>query len=188
MKLFNRIILITLFLLGLIYLTWPGPRLISDFPPLPNSLQSDEPGDTYQNPNNAAFFSDLRRPDVISYYQNEFSYLNIFGIQIPPLRSNHPPEEAFIYVRDQVPSTYLEQLSYPLRDSLFINGFEPFDEQGKHYREGATEIYVKDGFYKTKTTLRYFGSSISSRLLIYILIWGSGYLIFKLSKKAITEA
>lgn len=183
----KKIILIIIFLLGLTYLLWPGPTHTSNFPPLPNSLKSGEPGDTYQNPNVAAFFSQLRRPEVINFYKNEFTYLNIFGIKIPPLRSNHPPEEAFTYMRDQQPSTYLEQYSYPLRDSLFINGFEPFDEQGKPYRDGATDIYVEDQFYLTKTTLRYYGSSIFSRIIIYLLIWVSLVLLFKLSRKALTE-
>lgn len=183
----KKIVLSVIFLLGLTYLLWPGPSYITDFSALPNSLKSEEPGDTYQHPNNAAYFSNLRRQSVINYYQNEFSYLNILGFKIPPLRSNHPPEEAFTYIRDQQPSTYLEQVSYPLRDSLFINGFEPFDEKGKPYREGATNIFVKDNFYESKTTLRYYGSSVASRIVIYLLIWISGFALYKLSKRAIFE-
>ena len=183
----KQIILITIFLLGLTYLLWPGPTNTRDFPALPNSLKSDEPGDTYQNPNNAAYFSNLRRKEVIDFYKNQFSYLNIFGFKIPPLRSNHPPEEAFTYIRDQQISTYLEEFSYPLRDSLFVNGFEPFDESGKPYRVGATDIFVKDAFYLSKTTIRYYGSSPVSRILIYILIWASGFMFYKLSKRAIFE-
>lgn len=183
----KKIIFIVFFLLGLIYLLWPGPSSIADFPGLPGSLRSNEPGDTYQHPSNAAYFSNFRRPEVISFYNSQFSYLNIFGFKIPPLRSNHPPEEAFTYIRDQQQSTYLEQFSYPLRDSLFVNGFEPFDEKGKPYREGATEIFTKDAFYLSKTTLRYYGSSIPSRLVIYFLIWVSMLLLYKLSKRAIFE-
>lgn len=183
----KNIILITIFTLGLVYLLWPGPNNINDFPPLPNSLKSDEPGDTYQNPDNAAYFSNLRRKEVTNFYKTQFSYLNIFGFKIPPLRSNHPPEEAFTYVRDQQVSTYLEQFSYPLRDSLFVNGFEPFDETGKPYRVGATDIFVKDNFYLSKTTLHYYDSSVTSRIIIYLLIWASGFMLFKLSKRAIIE-
>lgn len=183
----KKIILIIVFLLGLTYILWPGPEHISDFPPLPGSFKSDEPGDTYQNPNNAAYFSNLRRGEVTRFYGDKFSYLNIFGIKIPALNFNHPPEEAFTYIRDQQPSTYLEQFSYPLRDSLFVNGFEPFDLNGKPYREGATTIFVNDSFYESKTTLRYYGSPIPARVMIYLLIWGSGYLLLKLSKRAILE-
>jgi hypothetical protein len=91
----KRIVLVIIFLLGLTYLLWPGPSKIEDFPPLPDSLRSDEPGDTIQNPDNAAFFSNLRRKNVISFYKEQFSYLHIFGIKIPPLNTNQPPEEAF---------------------------------------------------------------------------------------------
>jgi hypothetical protein len=181
-----KIVIIIVFLLGLTYLLWPGPNSISDFPGLPDSLKSDEPGDTYQNPKNAAYFSNFRRPGVIDFYKDEFSYLNILGFKIPPLRSNHPPEEAYTYVRDQQLSTYLEQFSYPLRDSLFVNGFEPFDEKGKPYRQGATDIY-KDAFYISKTTLHYNGSSPASRLVVYLLIWVSIFMLYKLSKRAIFE-
>jgi hypothetical protein len=183
----KRIVLVIIFLLGLTYLLWPGPSKIEDFPPLPDSLRSDEPGDTIQNPDNAAFFSNLRRKNVISFYKEQFSYLHIFGIKIPPLNTNHPPEEAFTYIRDQQVSTYLEQFSYPLRDSLFVNGFEPFDEQGKPYREGATDIFVKDAFYLSKTTLHYYASSPASRVIVYVLIWVSIFMLYKLSKKAIFE-
>lgn len=184
----KKTVLTLIFLLGLTYILWPGPSSTSDFPPLPDSLRSDEPGDNWENPNNAAYFSDFRRSYVIDFYKNKFSYLNIFGFQIPPLRSNHPPEEAFTYIRDQQQSTYLEQYSYPLRDALFINGFEPFDEQGKPWREGAHHMYPNEiRFYASKTTIRYYGSSVSSRLIVYLLIWASMILLYKLTKKAVSE-
>lgn len=181
-------VLVIIFILGLAYILWPGPSSISDFPPLPDSMRSDEPGDNWENPNNAAYFSDLRRGFVTNYYKDNFTYLKIFGITIPPMRSNHPPEEAFTYIRDQQQSTYLEQYFYPLRDSLFINGFEPFDENGKPWREGATRMFPNEiRFYDSKTTIRYYGSSIPTRLTIYLLIWISAILLFMLTKKAITE-
>lgn len=181
-------ICIIIFFLGLAYLLWPGPSSINDFPALEGSLKSDEPGDTWENPNNAAYFSNFRRPYVIDFYKNQFSYLQPLGITIPPLRSNHPPEEAFTFIRDQQQSTYLEQYSYPLRDALFINGFEPFDEKGKPWREGATRMYPHEiEFYDTKTTIRYYGSSVTSRLIVYLLIWVSLYFLYKLTKKAIFE-
>lgn len=183
----KKILLGIIFLIGLTYLLWPGPTHTSNFSALPNSLKSEEPGDTYQNPNNAAYFSQLRRKGVTNYYKNEFSYLKIFGITIPPIRTNHPPEEAFIYIRDQQPSTYLEQYSYPLRDALFVNGFEPFSETGKPYGMGATDIYINEQYFVSKTTLRYYGSSVTSRIIVYLLIWVGIILLYKLSKKAISE-
>lgn len=183
----KKTILTIIFLLGLTYLLWPGPNHTNDFPPLPGSLKSVEPGDTWENPNNAAYYSDFRRAYVIDFYRNQMNHLNIFGIQIPAFRKNYPPEEAFTYIRDQQQSTYLEEFSYPLRESLFVNGFEPFDEQGKPYRNGAHHMLIDGTFYATKTTLRYYGSSIQNRIIIYLLIWISIYFIYKITRKAIAE-
>ena len=183
----KRLITLLFFGLGLIYILWPTPSLDKNIPPLPQSLKSDEPGDTTQVKNVAAYFSNYRRSEAVKFYKDQFSYLNIFGFTIPPIRLNHPPEEAFTYIRDQQPSTFLEQYTYPLRDSLFVNGFEPFDEKGKPYRDGATDIYVNGSFYETKTTLRYFGSSAATRLVIYILIWICLIALLKLSRKATIE-
>lgn len=184
----KKIIFIIIFLLGLIYLLWPGPFFIDDFTALPNSSKSDEPGDTVQYKNIAAYFSQMRRNDVTNYYLNEFSYLNFFGFRVPPIRLNHPPEEAFTYIRDQQPSTYLEHYVYPFRDSLFVNGFEPFDNNGKPYREGATTIQINGVFYESKATLRYYSSSFLLRIIVYILSWVGIFMLFKLSKKALIEA
>lgn len=178
-------ITIILFVLGLIYIIWPGPSSINDIAQLPDSLKSDEPGDNQSEI--VAYFSNGRRKDVTNFYKNQMSYLNIFMFTIPPIRSNHPPEEAFTYIKDQQPSTYLEQYSLPFRDALYVNGFEPFNAQGKPYREGATRIFVKNNFYDSKTTLHYYGSSLSIRIVIYILSWICIILLFKLSRKALTE-
>ncbi len=183
----KKVALSIIFFVGLTYILWPGPSSTNDFPSLPDSLKSDEPGDTWENPDNAAYFSNFRREFVVNYYKDKFSHLNILGIKIPPLTTNHPPEEAFTHIRDQQQSTYLEQFAYPLREAIFVNGFEPFDEEGKPWREGATRIYTKDNYYETKTTIRYYGSSVPSRLAVYLLIWLSAFLLFKLTKKAILE-
>lgn len=182
-----RSILVFIFVAGLIYLVWPGPSSIGNIPPLPESLRSNEPGDTTQVKNITAYFSNLRRKDVTNFYGSQFGYLNILGFKIPPIKLNHPPEEAFTFVRDQQPSTYLEQYLYPFRDSLFVNGFEPYDLDGKAYREGATKIFIEGSFYDTKTTLRYYESSVTLRVFIYILVWIGFILLLKLFKKAIGE-
>jgi hypothetical protein len=96
-------ILSAVFLIGLIYLVWPGPNSISNIPPLPDSLKSDEPGDTTQNKDISAYFSNHRRKAVTDFYAENFAYMNILGIKIPPIKMNHPPEEAFTYIRDQQP-------------------------------------------------------------------------------------
>jgi hypothetical protein len=175
----KKIIFTGLFFLGLIYLIWPGPSTIGDISALPQSTKSKEPGDTTQVTNVAAYFSNMRRQAVTRFYYQNFSYLNILGIPIPPIKLNRPPEESYTYIRDQQPSTYLEEYVYPFRDSIYVNGFEPFNEKGQPYKLGATDIYIEGAFYDTKTTIRYYGSSIVWRLIIYIGIWISFYFTYQ---------
>lgn len=174
----KNVFLAILFLLGLTYLLLPGPSSVKDIAALPNSVKSSEPGDTIQVPNVAAYFSDMRRKEVTSFYLKEFSYLKIGGITIPPLRLNRPPEEAYTYIRDQQSSTYLEEYVYPFRDSVYVNGFEPFDIHGKAYKRGATDIFIDGKFFDTKTTIRYSGSSLVWRLVVYIGMWIGFYFTF----------
>jgi hypothetical protein len=183
----QKIGLVLLFCLGLVYLMWPGPQTIRDIPALPESIKSTEPGDTTQVANVAAYFSNMRRQEVTDFYHRQFSYLTIFGVPIPPIKLNRPPEEAYTYIRDQQASTYLEEYVYPLRDSIYVNGFEPFNEQGKSYKLGATDIYIDGAFYDTKTTLRYYGSSMIWRLIVYIGIWIGGYFSYLTIKEILKK-
>lgn len=183
----KKITLTLLFLFGLTYLLWPGPSSIQDIPALPESVKSTEPGDTVQNPNVAAYFSNLRRQEVTKFYRQQFSYLKIFGISISPIKLNRPPEEAYTYIRDQQPTTYLEEYVYPFRDSIYVNGFEPFDEKGKAYKKGATDIFINGNFYDTKTTIRYYGSSLIWRVLVYIGIWIGFYFMYLTVKEILKK-
>lgn len=184
---FKKISLSLLFLLGLVYLLWPGPSAIQDIPALPDSVKSTEPGDTIQNPNVAAYFSNLRRSEVTDYYHQKFAYLNILGLPIPPLKLNRPPEEAYTYIRDQQASTYLEEYVYPFRDSLYVNGFEPFDLSGKPYQRGATDISIDGVFYDTKTTIRYYGSPLVWRIIVYLGIWIGFYFMYQTVKEILKK-
>lgn len=183
----RKIVLIVLFLMGIIYLVLPGPQSVGDIPQLSESLKSKEPGDTTQVPNISAYFSNQRREDVTNFYHEKFSYLSFLGIKIPAISLNHPPEEAYTYIRDQQASTYLEQYTYPLRDSLFVNGFEPFDINGKSYKRGATSIFIEGNYYDSKTNIRYYGSSVFMRVFIYIGIWLSFIFLWKLSKELLVN-
>lgn len=173
-----------LFILGLVYLFWPGPSSISDFPPIPDSLKSDEPGDTVQTPNLAAYFSQYDRSQITSYYKDFFKNANF--LIIPPIRLNHPPEEAYQYVRDQQISTFLEEYVFPLRGSIFVNGYEPTVENKIKNKESnffGNSIQIKGNYYVSKTTLRYHPVPYLWRLLIYFGIWASFIGIYKLASK-----
>lgn len=176
-----------LFFAGLIYLLWPGPSSIQSIAPIPDSLKSDEPGDTIQNKNIAAYFSQTERDFITDFYYDQFSYLNILGLKIPAIRFNYPPEDAKVRVRDQIQTTYLEEYSYPFRDSLYVNGLDkviwnklnhiPTDELNKN-------IIINEQSFNSKTTLRYYGSSVIWRVIIYIGAWVLTLAIIKIFWRA----
>src|SRR3989344_3443595 len=177
----SKFILITVFIVGLIYILAPGPSSIEDFSPIPSSLKSDEPGDTYQNPNIAAYFSDYDREAITNYYRNDLKDKYFFGI-IPPLSINRPPKEAYTYVRDLQMSTFLEEYVYPLRSSLFVNGYEPHIEAhilGLAPSAGDI-IHINGQYFKSKTTIRFYPSEWYVRLFVYLGIWVAFILLWKM--------
>ena len=175
-------------ILLLIYLLWPyNPTSIEDFSPLPDSSRSTLSGDTVQVANLKAYFSNSYRNFVIPFYLNQFQQKSRFPF--PPLRLNHPPEYAYQMIKDQTQSTYLEEFTYPLRNSIFINGLEPFDESTKQARYPAASYFEEDGkMYETKVTLRYYPSSVFSRFLVWLGVNVSAVLIWKVGRKVIANA
>lgn len=161
-------------------MVWPFcPGSITNFPALPQSAKSTLSGDTVEIPNIVAYFSNNYRKYVMSYYK--LSYQGQTKLPFPPVRLNYPPEEAYTYIKVQTQSTYLEELSYPLRDSLFINGLEPFDEITKKERYvGATKFMEAGQPWETKVTMRYYPSSCLSRIVVWFTVVVSLYLISKL--------
>ena len=185
---FKRAILIIVFVLGLIYILLPGPSSVFDFPPLPNSIKSDLDGDTWQNPNIAAYFSDFRREEITKFYKSFFSRSIFLGIPLPIISLNRPPEEAYKYVRDQQESTFLEEYVFPLRGSIFVNGYEPRVENDMRGRQESDDYighFVKynDKLYVSKTTLRFYPSNIFARVITYLGIWLTLVWFYKQSLK-----
>lgn len=177
-----------IFLLGLIYIILPGPTKIEDFPPLIPSLKSDLEGDTIQNPNIAAYFSDFQRAEITNFYRFELAKKYFFGLIIPPLKINHPPELAYTYIRDQQESTFLEEYVYPLRESLFVNGYEPTVENAMFNKPSdfvGNHIWYKNEPFYSKTTIRFYPSPLWPRILVYLGIWVAGLILYKLILKII---
>src|SRR3989344_6860342 len=145
----KKIFFIFSFLL-LIYMLWPGPARIDQFKALPESEKSTLEGDTIQIPNVSAYVSNNFRGFVIPFYSD--NYQNLVKLPFPPLRLNYPPEYSWTAIKKHTDSTYLEELVYPLRDSLYINGFEPFEENGEPKYWGATKFEVGENIWFTKTT------------------------------------
>ncbi len=150
---FLNILVIVLFIPLFYYVSLPNP----DFPKPPSEfVQSFEPADV-ETSLRRGYYTNLGRAEVIAHYEKEFN--NGFTIYTP--RLNYPPEEAQVLIRDQTKSTFLEEIVHPLRESLYINGFEP-----------KTEEYVPviDGVrWKQKVIVRYVPSVISIRLLVLSL-------------------
>mgnify|MGYP001608287733 CR=1 FL=1 len=183
-------ILFGLFLLGLIYILSPGPIGISDFTPIPNSLKSDEPGDTVQVPNISAYFSNLDRAGITKFYKDDYRKKFIFG-WIPPETLNYSPINALQYIRErQEESTFLEEYVYPLRGSIFVNGYEPsVDKEIKKFTKpvsgGPMEVHGQ--YFTSKTTLRFYPAPWHVSLISYIGIWVMSLSLFKISKEAFKE-
>lgn len=148
-KLFLAVAILSI--LGItIYMIFPEPKYPS---PLPDSVQSMEKADT-EDPMRRAYFTNYTREQVIAHYKNQFRYQPFI------LRLNYPPEESQTIIRDQTRSTYLEELVHPLRESMFINGFEP--------RVPKDDIWYKGIHYQEKVIVKYVPTSVFVRLPIAV--------------------
>lgn len=180
----KKIFFIIFSLLLLIYMLAPGPTSIKNFPDLPNSAKSDLDGDTWQVPDVAGYFSAQYRNFVTNFYKQ--SYKNLTWLPFPPVRLNYPPEFAYTAIKVQTQSTYLEEYVYPLRDSLFVNGFEPFYQDGTSKFPGAALIGFKGTYYQTKTTIRFYPSQVLIRILVWAGIVVSIFFLWKLYRKSLS--
>ena len=161
----------------------PGPGKISDFKALPFSDKSTLEGDTIQIPNVSAYFSNNFRDFVTFFYLK--NYQQKTWLPFPPIRLNHPPEYSWNVIKKHTDSTFLEELSYPLRDSLYVNGFEPFYEDKTPKYWGASNFTVNGNGWYTKVTLRFYPSNLLIRLLVWLGISSSILMLYKLSRRII---
>ncbi len=167
----------------LIYMLVPGPSSIENFKSLPNSDKSTLAGDTVQIPNVSAYFSDNFRDFVVPFYfQN---YKEKTWLPFPPLKLNHPPEFSWNVIKRHTDSTYFEEIVYPLRDSLYVNGYEPFYEDGSPKFWGSAKLNEGKNLWFTKTTLRFFPSSPIVKFIVWLGISVSILFLYKLGRKII---
>lgn len=164
---------------------WPGPSKITDFKALPDSYKSQLEGDTIQIPNVSAYFSNNYRDFVVPFYSQNYQDKMFF--LLPPIRLNHPPEYAWIAIKKHTDSTYIEELVYPLRDSLYVNGLEPFNPDKTPKFWGAIPFEEDGKLYDTKTTLRFYSSSIWVRMLVWIGITTSILVLYRTGKRIIIK-
>jgi hypothetical protein len=146
------------FILLLVYVFPKGP----EFPnPPADALQSKEPADT-ETLLRRAYFTNFTRQEVMDHYKKEFGW----GINL-----NYPPEESRTIIRDQTRSTFLEEIARPLRESIYINGFEPKDEKDAINIEGKP--------WRQKIIVRYVPSSSLVRIIVVVLSYISTLVLVK---------
>ena len=180
MRLIKLLPVLFLYLLGLVYLSLPQPAV----PVVIDGLRSQETGDTDQNPDQSAYFTQKERQQVLSEIQSDYA-LSFQGITLPSFRLNYRPEESQTLVREQIQSYYLEEVIHPMREALFINGWEP--ENSPIYasipQEKKPRIQINGQFYLSKVTIRPVFSSLWARLFVWTLIFPASYLVFLSIKK-----
>jgi hypothetical protein len=160
----NRVIAILFISISVALFLYVNPAS-PEFPKAPvGSVQSFEPADV-ESPLRRGYYTNLNRQEVISHYEKEFNR----GFAYAP-RLNYPPEEAPAIIRDQTKSSYLEEIVHPLRESIYINGFTPKEEQYAQYYEGVR--------YNQKIIIRYVPSNQWLRLLVIIGSTFFGYMLF----------
>lgn len=162
----NRLLKILLLFVSVIILIYVIPPSPSFPTPPTDSEQSTEPADS-ESPLRRAYFTNLNREEVVNHYRLQF--YNKVGM--PTLRLNYPPEESQSIIRDQTKSTYLEELVHPLRESIYINGFEPKSEKDT--------IVINGRKWQQKIIIRYIPSSVIIRLVISCLTIVLSYLLMR---------
>jgi len=172
-----KLLYILLFITGTFYLVLPAPN---DFPYLPNSIKSIEPGDTVQIENVSAYYTDMPRQEVVDFYFNYFSRSPFLGIPLITYKLNHPPERIREVLRETQQSTYVEEIVHPLRESVFVNGFEWNNDPFTSPKRRVKNILIVNGTtYQFKITLFYQESGLWQRLFIfYFCLAASIFLIF----------
>lgn len=176
MSKFSKILYIVLFIVGTFYLTLPAPK---DFPDLPGSVKSTEPGDTVQIDNVSAYFTDMPREEVVKFYYDYFSKSPFLNIPLPTYKLNHPPERIREVLRETQQSTYVEEIVHPLRESVFISGFEWDNDPFTAPQRRVKNILIVNGeTYQFKVTLFYQESQVWQRLFVFYSILILSYLVF----------
>jgi hypothetical protein len=184
MKILSKIFITLFYLLGVTYLLLPNPQ----YPDLPSSTLSDEPGDTWQNPDQKAFFTDLERSEVLKSLEESFK-LPFLGRLTPSFRLNYRPEESTHFIREQIESYYLEEVIHPFRESLFINGWEPQNAPKWQHIEPdkRPRIQIDKVHYLSKVTLRPVFSPPWARVLVWTFIFPVSYLVIHSLKKSFSK-
>ncbi len=160
----NKILALVFFLVSAVLLVYVFPKS-PEFPTPPSdAVQSNEPADT-ESPLRKAYFTNLNREEVLLHYMSVFNK----GFNVYTPRLNYPPEESATIIRDQTRSTYLEEIAHPLRESLYINGFEPKSEKDT--------IIIDKVKWNQKIIVRYVPSPVWVRVAVLLTSAISAYFL-----------
>ncbi|MEI8067864.1 MAG: hypothetical protein WCG91_02880 [Candidatus Shapirobacteria bacterium] len=154
----NKILIVLLVIfniLAVLYLISPTPKI----PDLINSVKSDKSEDTTEIPNVSGYFTNMSRAQVMDFYKK--NYNGLFKTI-----SNYPPEKAKTLFRVNMETYYLEEISFPFKESLYINGFE-WENDVFTKPEKRAAINYKGTDYKSRITIRTFPTSIPNRLISF---------------------
>lgn len=180
MKNITRIIVVVFLVVAGVYLLVPSP---AELAPLPQSLKSIEPGDTYQIPGISAYYTNLSRHEVMDFYQKSFSRSRLLKIPLLTYRLNRPPEDAKTIIRSTQQSSYLEEMIHPLRESLFVNGFEWANDPFTKQESRAKNKMVIDGVeFKSKVTIITQESNPLVRILVLLGFVAASFWLLKEAK------
>lgn len=173
---------IIIYLTGIYYLSSPSPTL----PNLDQAVRSDEPGDTWQHPDQTAYYTNRNdRLGILGELQKKFG---LPQFSFASYRLNYRPEEVGEFVRDQLRSYYLEEVIHPLRESLFINVWEPTKSPFVIPEDQASQrMYFLKIYYPVKVTLRPVYSSTWGRVMVWTLIFPGSYAVYLSLKKSLHE-
>jgi len=146
-----KIVLAIIWIFCAIYLLYPDSKFPQD---LPNSLKSIEPADT-ETSNRQAYFTNMTREQIMDFYIRNFTGVLSY-------RLNYPHEEAVTLIRDQIQSSFLEEIVHFGKQSLYINGFVP--------TKPTEQININGVHYTTKITVRHVPSGYITRLTTLLLL------------------
>lgn len=162
-------------ILCLWYLLTPTPQV----PPLKDAIKSNLPGDTTQLKNVSAYYTNLSRTEVITFYKSYFN--GPFRIQL-----NHPPEKAKDIIVNTLQSYYLEEFVFPFKQSIFINGYDwQKDVFTKPEKRFANKLIYNNIEYQSKITIKVFPTTTPERLVGFFSTELAIFAIFFLYKSVL---
>ncbi len=172
-----KLLFTLLCLVFLAYLSLPD----YNFPdPPPDSLQSKEPADT-ESPLRRAYFTNYSRAEVLSWYKSQMTRSGFLGVPLPTYLLNYPPEESQRIIRDRTRSTFLQEIVHPLRESIYVNGYEPAADDAEN------AINIEEKHWRQKIIIKFVPSSVYIRIFVFAGIVVFFVIIFNAWKKTIND-